>query len=79
MVKAMSVLDLYVKLQGIKLAYGEQAVSKMPVYIGDDEELNGVHQSYGVDVLSYKTMAEAGIRTDGYLTKENPGTILLIS
>ena len=46
------IMDLaeYLKSEGMK----EKDIQKMPVYLGDDEELNGIHTAYFVQMLDAK-------------------------
>lgn len=44
----LTVKDLEQMISALKAAYGESA-KDIPVYIGDDDELNGIHCAWYVD------------------------------
>lgn len=44
-------LELYFELCG---KYSPKEALQVPIYIGDDDELNGVHCAFGIDMLDIK-------------------------
>ena len=46
----LTVGDLERMINALKAAYGAEA-KNIPVYLGDDEELNGVHEGYCADYV----------------------------
>lgn len=47
----LKVKEFLLMLEEAKKQYGEKVLD-MPIYIGDDDELNGIHCAWGCDVLS---------------------------
>jgi len=47
----LKVKELLAMLKEAEKQYGKEAL-EMPIYIGDDDELNGIHCAWNCDVLS---------------------------
>ena len=50
--KQLTVKELLGVIKTLQEEHGEKAVDEMPVYIGDDEELNGIHGAYFADGIT---------------------------
>lgn len=50
----ITVEDLEKVIKALKNTYGEEA-KNIPVYIGDDDELNGIHCAWCTDAVPQKT------------------------
>lgn len=58
--------------------YGEEAVNEMVIYIGNDDELNGVHRAWYCEMDNRENPEDADLfTTDGF--EEAKGKIILIS
>ena len=50
--KQLTVKDIIERIEELKKQYPESEVLEMPVYIGDDDELNGIHCAWYVEEVT---------------------------
>ena len=48
----LKVKELLLMLKDLEKQYSKEEILEMPIYIGDDDELNGIHCGWHCDVLS---------------------------
>lgn len=48
----LKVKDILERIEELKKQYPEKEVLEMPVYIGDDDELNGIHCAWYVEEVT---------------------------
>ena len=74
--KQVTIEDLEKVIRALKNTYGEE-VKNIPVYIGDDDELNGIHCAWYTDAVPQKTKCSPDQKYCRELINEDRGNYAL--
>lgn len=69
--KQLTLKDIFILINQLKKAgYTTEEIAAMPIYIGDDDGLNGIHTAWGVGIFDPECEDDADIM---YLINESYG------
>lgn len=79
--KQLTIGELLRNIEGIKTSQGltDEQIKNMPIYLGDDEELNGVHDAMFCDYISEADENFLELIEDDCTNSKFKGRALLIS
>lgn len=75
--KMLTVGDLYEFIHYLKSTKGlkESDIKKMPIYIGDDDELNGVHSAFFINGVDPENSEDSDNAYNLELIEERAGNV----
>jgi hypothetical protein len=71
--KLMAIMELITELKNA--GYSSKEIAEMPIYIGDDDELNGIHTAWFAQVIDKENENDADFVA---LINEDRGSIKII-
>lgn len=79
--KQLTVGEILEAVENIKITTGmtDKEVKALPVYLGDDEELNGIHEAFYYEYISEDNAEAIALIGENSTNKKFAGKALLIS